>query len=186
MKVSSKEILRKLFGDYYLYLMLLISIYNENRNDEIESIINRLKETNEEIAKYIKMKIKIKLNIYLNKYLDIIITIIKNFNGFKEKEEEYKEKLLNIIKEISLLLSSKKLEFIYKTSIKFLFKALNSKLDNNYKKEIEYYDNYINSQIKIGDIIYKLILNNKNKTNKTNKKKKGGCKLFGDITCRCK
>lgn len=181
MKVSPKETLRKLFGDFYMYLMVLI---NSSSN---ETIINRLRENQDEISKYIKMKLKIKLNILFNKYLDTLILIIKNLNGFKEKEEEYKEKLLSISKEISQLVSSKKLEFIYKTSIKYFFKSLNSKIDGNHKKEIEYYDNFINSQIKISDTIYKLILNNPHKSNNSYKKKKGGgCKLFGDIKCRCK
>ncbi len=165
MKVSPKETLRKLFGDYYMYLMVFIS------SSFNETIINRLRENQDEISKYIKMKLKIKLNILFNKYLDTLILIIKNLNGFKEKEEEYKEKLLSISKEISQLVSSKKLEFIYKTSIKFLFKSLNSKIDNNHKKEIEYYDNFINSQIKISDTFYKLILNNPHKSNNSHKKK---------------
>lgn len=181
MKVSPKETLRKLFSDFYMYLMVFI---NSSSN---ESFINRLRENQDEISKYIKMKLKIKLNILFNKYLDTLILIIKNLNGFKEKEEEYKEKLLSISKEISLLVSSKKLEYIYKSSIKYLFKSLNSKIDGNNKKEIEYYDNFINSQIKISDTIYKLILNNSHNSNNSHKKKKGGgCKLFGDIKCRCK
>jgi len=180
MKVSPKETLRKLFGDNYLYLMLLIEGYNDN-------IINRLKENQEEISKYLKMKLKIKLNVIFNRYLDTLILIIHNLNDFNEKEQEYKEKLLHITKEISQLISSKKLQYMYKSSIKFLFKSLKSKIDNNHKKQIDYYDNFINNQIKLSDIIYKIILNNKHiAINNNYRKKKGGCKLLGDITCRCK
>jgi len=180
MKISPKETIRKLFSDYGLYLKLYIISYYHNLKDN-EYIFNRLKENIEEISNYIKNKLKIKINNILNQYLDNIILIIKDSNDIKF--DEIKDKLFNISKEIGLLLSSKKLGFILKSKIKFLIKSLNERKQSNYKKEIIYYDNFINILIKISDIIYKLILNNKNYN--IYKKKKGGCKLLGEIKCRC-
>lgn len=177
MKISSKETLRKLFSDYVLYLKLFII----SSNKENEFILIRLKETNDEISYYIKKKLKIKIENYLNLFLDTLIIFIRDKDKDKEKEQEFKDKLFNISKDISQLLSSKKLLFIYKNSIKILFKSLRFRLDSNYKKDIEYYDSFFNNHIKIADIIFKLIDKNKN----NNTKIKGGCKLLGEIKCRC-
>lgn len=178
MKISPKETLRKLFSDYVIYLKLFLVSVNTKEN---EFILIRLKESNEEISNYIKSKLKIKIEVSLNKFLEVIIDVIKDLMKLKEKEEEYKDNLIIISKEISELFSSKKLLYIYKNSIKFLFKSFKFRLDNNYKKDIEYFDSFLNTQIKIADIISKIIITKNNYY----KKKKGGCKLLGDIKCRC-
>lgn len=178
MKVSPKETLRKLFSDYVIYLKLFLVSVNTKEN---EFILMRLKENQEEISSYIKNKLKIKIEGSLNKLLEVLISVIKDLMKLKEKDEEYKDNLISISKEISQLFSSKKLLYNYKNSIKFLLKSLKFRIDNNYKKDIEYYDSFLNTQIKIADIISKIIITKNNNY----KKKKGGCKLLGDVKCRC-